>query len=138
MSYARKSMNNRKRCRSLLKQRRLLTTGKLPSKGKFVRGQWPQIGAWNQQVEQLATTVLRGRKERDLKKNSLVASIGLPMRHRDDPTGTDSVPVARKKVVADVPSRPRTVSPGEFVPHPTLDAQRPWLGDLSPRLFSYC
>lgn len=99
---------------------------------QFVEWQRPQIDGWNQQVEQLAKTLFTARKERHLKKNSMVAAIGLQMRRRDDPLGTYSVPVPRKKLPSETPSRPPTVPPGEFVPHPALEEQnyREILGHL--------
>lgn len=86
---------------------------------EFVNRQQPQIEAWNQQVEHLATTIFAARKARHLKKNDMVASIGLPMRARHDPLGTYSIPVNRKNL-SPKPAPP-TAPSGEYLPHPAMD-----------------
>lgn len=76
------------------------------------------IVAWNNEVESLAREMLRARKERHLRKHDLVAAIGLPVRRRDDPHGTYSVPVTRKQIRV---SNPPSVPAGKFEPHPAMD-----------------
>jgi hypothetical protein len=80
--------------------------------------QTSQIKSWNSEVENYAREAVKVRKERLLKKNDLVAAIGLPVRRRDDPHGTYSVPVARKQIRV---SAPPTVPAGKFEPHPVMD-----------------
>ena len=88
---------------------------------KHIDDQRPHLESWNNQLEQVISAHFKATKERYLKKNELVASIGLPIRRRGDESGTYSVGLPAKRIVISNPVRPPTVPAGQFSPHPALD-----------------
>lgn len=70
----------------------------------------------NASLPQLVRNEVQARKKRILDRRSLVGSIGLPLRQRDDAAQTYSMPSLRRK--ADVRMPPASHKP--FVPEPTL------------------
>lgn len=88
-----------------------------------ISDQQPHLDAWNNNLEQLITGRFRATKDRYLKKNELVASIGLPIRRREGDSGTYSVGLPPKRINISTPTQPLTVPPGQYSPHPSVDEQ---------------
>ncbi len=88
-----------------------------------INDQRPHIEAWTNNLAQLISGHFRATKERYLKKNELVASIGLPIRRRGGENGTYSVGLPPKRINISTPTPPLTVPPGQYSPHPSLDEQ---------------
>lgn len=74
--------------------------------------QKPYLDSWNRQLEQVIRCFFTAKKERHLKKNNLVAAIGLPLRQRHDPLGTYSVSISKR--INTTPQSPPSVPPGQF------------------------
>lgn len=88
---------------------------------KHIEDQRPHIDTWNNQLESFVSSHFKATKERYLKKNALVASIGLPIRRRNEDSGTYSVGLPAKRIVISNQARPPAVPAGQFSPHPALD-----------------
>lgn len=71
----------------------------------------------NDQLPALARQAVEGRREKLLRDQSLVASIGFPLKQRDDASATYSAPEVRRKVVPELPK----ASTAPFEPEPILD-----------------
>jgi hypothetical protein len=73
--------------------------------------------SFNSSVREKAQQRIETRREKLLKDQGLVASLGFPLRRREGVPQTYVVPTVRRKILLPVPSP--SVSP--FVPEPTLD-----------------
>ncbi len=78
------------------------------------------IENFNSSLQQHATRIFDARKEQLLKKNNLIASLGVPIRESRNKSGTFSVPAKRTKAIASKP-QPKVTDKG-YSPEPTLDA----------------
>ncbi len=88
---------------------------------KHIEDQRPHLETWNNQLEHVISSHFKATKERYLKKNALVASIGLPIRRRNSDDGTYSVGLPAKRIVVSNSVRTPAVPAGQFAPHPALD-----------------
>lgn len=78
------------------------------------------VSSYNSQLKTLATDLFQGRKQRILKQRNLLASLGVPIRKRDDVPQTFAIPTTPvKRQVINKPS----IQSGKFSPEPTLDMQ---------------
>lgn len=78
------------------------------------------IESFNASLRQHAERIFDARKEQLLKKNDLIASLGVPIKESGSKTGTFSVPAKRTKAIASKP-QPKVTDKG-YQPEPTLDA----------------
>ncbi|MFT3930973.1 MAG: hypothetical protein QM709_11840 [Spongiibacteraceae bacterium] len=78
------------------------------------------IEQFNSSIQQHATKVFDARKDQLLKKNNLIAALGVPIRESGNKSGTFSVPTKRTKAIASKP-QPQVSDKG-YSPEPTLDA----------------
>ena len=73
---------------------------------------------WNDRIASVSGQLIATRKERFLKKNNLVESLGLPIKRRGEVSGTVKVPLKRKTINV----RPTVVTPREkFAPEPAIE-----------------
>lgn len=70
----------------------------------------------NASLAEMARSEVQARKKRILDRRNLVASIGLPLRHRDGASQTYSVPNVRRKPEVQIPQAGHT----PFFPEPVL------------------
>jgi hypothetical protein len=75
-----------------------------------------EIAHFNSQLTQHVQQLVEARRQKLLNDRGMVASLGFPLRKRDDAPTTFAVPVTRKKIVT-LP--PATTEP--FTPEPTLE-----------------
>lgn len=78
------------------------------------------IERFNASLRQHAEKIFDARKEQLLKKNNLIASLGVPIKESGNKSGTFSVPAKRTKAIASKP-QPKVTDKG-YQPEPTLDA----------------
>ncbi len=93
-------------------------------KNEFVRHLGVQLGhiqtqvdAWNSGLRQRAAGLIATRRTSVLKKRGLEASLGVPIRKRDDTPQTFVVPSAKRR--ARITPKPVVAGPG-FTPEPTI------------------
>lgn len=79
------------------------------------------IESFNSSLRQHAEKIFDARKEKLLKKNNLIASLGVPIKESRNKSGTFSVPAKRTKAIASKP-QPKVTDKG-YQPEPTLDAK---------------
>lgn len=77
------------------------------------------ISPFNTSIRQKAKQKIEARREKLLKDQGLVASLGFPLKRHADAPKTFVVPTVRKKIPMPTPSQ----STVPFVPEPTLDMQ---------------
>ncbi|TFH75213.1 hypothetical protein E3V39_03555 [Gammaproteobacteria bacterium LSUCC0112] len=77
------------------------------------------IESFNSSLRQHAEKIFDSRKEQILKKNNLIASLGVPIKESGNKSGTFSVPAKRTKAIASKP-QPKVTDKG-YQPEPTLD-----------------
>lgn len=77
------------------------------------------IENFNSSLRQNAERIFDARKEQLLKKNNLIASLGVPIKESGNKSGTFSVPAKRTKAIASKP-QPKVTDKG-YQPEPTLD-----------------
>lgn len=77
------------------------------------------IESLNSSLRQHAEILFDARKEQLLKKNNLIASLGVPIKESGNKSGTFSVPARRTKAIASKP-QPKVTDKG-YQPEPTLD-----------------
>ncbi len=77
------------------------------------------IESFNSSLRQHAEILFDARKEQLLKKNNLIASLGVPIKESGNKSGTFSVPARRTKAIASKP-QPKVTDKG-YQPEPTLD-----------------
>jgi hypothetical protein len=77
-----------------------------------------EINAFDACLEAGVTQIVKDRKAELLKKSSLLASLGVPIKRAGDVPSTFAVPAPKKKVIVAKPPAPTSA----FVPEPTLDA----------------
>lgn len=75
-----------------------------------------QIKRFNSQLRERVQQQVQVRKQEVMEQMNALASLGVPIRKRDDVPATFSIPVSRKKLVTK-PSAPS----GDFSPEPSLD-----------------
>ncbi len=75
-----------------------------------------QATEYNNKLLDKILAAIEQRKQKLLKDRGLVASLGFPIRHRNDAAPTYTAPVTRRTLPV---SRPNTVQP--FIPEPSLD-----------------
>jgi hypothetical protein len=78
------------------------------------------IENFNSSLRQNAESIFDARKEQLLKKNNLIAALGVPIKESGNKSGTFSVPAKRTKAIASKP-QPKVTDKG-YQPEPTLDA----------------
>lgn len=78
------------------------------------------IESFNSSLRQHAERIFDARKEQLLKKNNLIASLGVPIKESGNKSGTFSVPAKRTKAIASKP-QPKVTDKG-YQPEPTLDS----------------
>ncbi|GIU02173.1 hypothetical protein TUM4630_32960 [Shewanella algidipiscicola] len=78
------------------------------------------IESFNSSLRQHAERIFDARKEQLLKKNNLIASLGVPIKETGNKSGTFSVPAKRTKAIASKP-QPKVTDKG-YQPEPTLDS----------------
>jgi hypothetical protein len=89
----------------------------------YIRQQWEkvknEVASFNQGLESRAKGAFQTRKEKLLKRNDLMASLGVPLKKRDNLPQTFAVPTpaTRKKILVTKP----TVTEKGYRPEPTLD-----------------
>lgn len=83
---------------------------------KWVNG---DISGYNSSIRKGANDYIASRREKLLKDQGLVASLGFPLRRRENMPQTYSVPTVRKKIP--ILKLPESTTP--FSPEPTLDMQ---------------
>jgi len=78
-----------------------------------------QVAAYNSALQGDAARIFQSRKQHLLKKNDLMASLGVPIKKRSDLSRTFAIPTpkTRKKIQV---SKPQVVQKG-FKPEPTLE-----------------
>src|SRR5271157_136448 len=76
-----------------------------------------EVAAYNERLEAEVAQSIRQRKAELLKKSSLLASLGVPVKISTDVPKTFAVPTPKKKVLIAKP----TASAAPFAPDPTLD-----------------
>ena len=76
-----------------------------------------EVNAYNARLEPEVLGMIQRRKAEVLKRNSLLGSLGVPLRKASDVPLTFAVPPPKKKVIVAKPS----ASTAPFVPEPTLD-----------------
>lgn len=81
----------------------------------------PQVAAHNASLPVLAATAIHERRQAVLKRNQLAASLGVPIRRRDDAPATFRVPV--RATPAKIVPRPTVPAGSTFAPEPTLDVE---------------
>jgi hypothetical protein len=81
----------------------------------YLRSLSESAAQFNAQLESLARTQIKTRKDRLLADAGMTAALGLPMKKRDGAPSTYSVPVARR-----VPKIEQIKVTGVFQPEPTL------------------
>lgn len=89
----------------------------LASVEKYLAYGEPQVTQHNKQLKTSVEVAIKQRKERILKNQGLVASLGLPIMRRDVPD-TYAIPMKPRKVRVEPP----TVPAGAFEPEPALVA----------------
>jgi hypothetical protein len=77
------------------------------------------ISGYNSSILKGANDRIASRREKLLRDHGMVASLGFPLRRRENIPQTYSVPTARKKIP--LPKLPESKTP--FAPEPTLDMQ---------------
>lgn len=93
------------------------------SNEKFILQHWERIkvdvSSFNKSLQSKATKAFRSRKEELLKRNDLMASLGVPIKKRENLPQTFAVPTpaTRKKILIDKP----VVTERGYRPEPTLD-----------------
>lgn len=78
------------------------------------------IESFNLSLRQHAERIFDARKGQLLKKNNLIASLGVPIKESGNKSGTFSVPAKRTKAIASKP-QPKVTDKG-YQPEPTLDS----------------
>jgi len=76
-----------------------------------------EVTAFNARLETDVSQIIKNRKAELLKKSSLLAALGVPLKKAEDVPSTFAVPAPKKKVVVAKPPAPTSA----FVPEPTLD-----------------
>jgi len=77
------------------------------------------LAKFNSSVKTIISQAFDARKEKLLKKNNLMSSLGVPVRQSTNASSTFSVPTRRTKAIA---SRPKpSVTEKGYTPEPTLD-----------------
>ena len=79
-----------------------------------------EVEQYNASLQKFIEDVFAQRKNELLKKNSFVASLGIPLKKRANVPSTFSVPVAPPKRIR---IEPPTVGSEAFAPDPTMDVQ---------------
>jgi hypothetical protein len=74
------------------------------------------IEKYNQSLEELTRSIITQRKKRLLDTQRMVATLGIPVKRRDDAPKTYSVPEIRRKTAIELPR----VTTEPFKPEPTL------------------
>lgn len=77
------------------------------------------VSSFNASLRAKARQRIEARRDKLLRDQGLVASLGFPLRRREDAPHTYVVPTVRRKVVPPMP----TAGSAPFVPEPTLDMQ---------------
>ena len=77
------------------------------------------VKPFNEQLGQLAREAIETRRQKLLDNQNLVASLGFPLKRREDTPTTYTVPEVRRKVVPELPK----ASTAPFEPEPTLDME---------------
>jgi len=77
------------------------------------------VSSFNASLRDKARIRIEARRQKLLKDQNLVASLGFPLKQKDDALRTYVVPTVRRKVVISMP----TASTAPFVPEPRLDMQ---------------
>jgi hypothetical protein len=77
------------------------------------------LAGFNSSLQSVAETAITARRERILTNQGRVASLGIPLKRRDNAPKTFVTPEVRKKVVPTLP----TATSAAFVPEPALDMQ---------------
>ncbi|MEQ8676476.1 MAG: hypothetical protein RLP44_22060 [Aggregatilineales bacterium] len=75
------------------------------------------LSAYNNELEVYISSSFKYRKDELLKKNELIASLGVPIKKRNNLPSTFAVPSVRKRL--NIPSKPQVHEKG-FKPEPTL------------------
>ena len=77
------------------------------------------VKPFNERLESLAREAIDTRRQKLLADQNLVASLGFPLKRRDDAPTTYAAPEVRRKAVPELP----TASSTPFEPEPTLDME---------------
>ncbi len=77
------------------------------------------LNAFNRSIESIALQAFDARKQQLLKKNDLMAALGVPIRKSTDTSETFSIPAKRTKVIP-TKTKPQVTEKG-YTPEPTLD-----------------
>ena len=77
------------------------------------------VSSFNASLRDKARIRIEARRQKLLKDKNLVASLGFPLKQKDDALRTYVVPTVRRKVVISMP----TATTAPFVPEPRLDMQ---------------
>ena len=77
------------------------------------------LNSFNSKIESIASQTFDARKEQLLKKNDLMASLGVPIRTSENTPSTFSIPTQRTKVIP-TKNKPAVVEKG-YKPEPSID-----------------
>jgi hypothetical protein len=77
------------------------------------------LNTFNRSIESIASQAFDARKQQLLKKNDLMAALGIPIRKSTDTSETFSIPAKRTKVIP-TKTKPQVTEKG-YTPEPTLD-----------------
>lgn len=78
-----------------------------------------EVEGYNSSLTHKVTTIFENHKQRLLKKASLLASLGVPVKPRSDYPKTFAVPTPATRAKVNV--KPQVADQGAFQPHPTLE-----------------
>jgi len=84
---------------------------------KYIEWTASDVSQFNASLRDKTRQKIEARRQKLLKDQGLVASLGLPLRRRSDASQTYVVPTVRRKVTPTFPK----ASTAPFVPEPTLD-----------------
>lgn len=101
-----------------IKQKSEATIQSLETQNSYLSRDLEQF---NSSIERHASNIFDTRKEQLLKKNDLIASLGVPVKESGNKSSTFSIPAKRTKAIASK-AKPQVTEKG-YTPEPTLDAE---------------
>jgi hypothetical protein len=99
-----------------IKQESEQTINRLASQNQYLTN---DLNTFNRSIESIASQAFDARKQQLLKKNDLMAALGIPIRKSTDTSETFSIPAKRTKVIP-TKTKPQVTEKG-YTPEPTLD-----------------
>ncbi len=99
-----------------IKQESEQTINSLISQNQYLTN---DLNSFNRSIESIASQAFDARKQQLLKKNDLMATLGVPIRKSTNTSETFSIPAKRTKVIP-TKTKPQVAEKG-YIPEPTLD-----------------